>query len=62
MYEMSLPFGLDLDSQIDIDKAATRMTVSIETIASNAVIKLEQRAKKWLEMHAPNIKEAADRA
>ena len=58
LYEMSLPYGLDLNSQIDVDKASTRMTVSIETISSNAVIALEQRAKDWLAENAPNIKSA----
>ena len=30
LYEMSLPFGLDLNNQIDIDKKSTRITVTIE--------------------------------
>jgi len=58
LYEMSLPYGLDLNSQIEVDNASTRMTVSIETISSNAVIALEQRAKDWLSANAPNIKSA----
>jgi predicted RND superfamily exporter protein len=55
LYEMSLPYGLDLNSQINIDKSATRMIVSIKTISSNETIALEARAAKWLAENAPSI-------
>ena len=55
LYEMSLPYGLDLDNQIDVDRSATRMVVSTETISSNEVLALDQRALRWLADHAPNI-------
>ncbi|MDH5571746.1 MAG: MMPL family transporter, partial [Gammaproteobacteria bacterium] len=56
LYEMSLPYGLDLNNQINVDKSATRMTVSIQTLSSNQVLELEQRARNWLAENAPNIK------
>ncbi len=55
LYEMSLPFGLDLNNQIDVDKSATRMIVSTRTLSSNEVIALDRRASQWLDKHAPNI-------
>ena len=55
LYEMSLPYGLDLNNQIDIDKSATRMTVSTQTLSSNEVLALDRRALQWLADHAPNI-------
>ena len=55
LYEMSLPFGLDLNNQIDVDKSATRMTASTQTLSSNEVIALDQRALQWLAESAPNI-------
>ena len=55
LYEISLPYGLDLNNQIDVDKSATRMIVRTQTLSSNEVIALDQRALKWLEDHAPNI-------
>ena len=58
LYEMSLPYGLDLNNQINVDKSATRMIVSIETISSNEVIALERRAADWLAKNAPQIKQA----
>ena len=58
MYEMSLPYGLDLNNQINIDKSALRMTVSIKTMSSNEIIKLEERAQDWISKNAKYIKAA----
>ena len=55
LYELSLPFGLDLDNQIAVDRSATRMTVAIRTLSSNEVIALDRRALRCLTDHAPNI-------
>ena len=55
LYELSLPFGLDLNNQIDVDKSATRMTVATQTLSSNDVIALDRRALRWLADNAPNI-------
>jgi len=58
MYEMSLPYGLDLNNQIDINKSALRMTVSIQTLSSNEIISLSDRAEKWLADNGKYIKVA----
>ena len=58
LYEMSLPYGLDLNNQIDVDKSATRMVVATSTLSSNEVLALDRRALQWLENHAPNIARA----
>ena len=55
LYEISLPFGHDLNNQIDVDKSATRMTVTTQTLSSNEVIALNRRALHWMTDHAPNI-------
>ncbi len=55
LYEISLPFGHDLNNQIDVDKSATRMTVTTQTLSSNEVIALNRRALHWLTDRAPNI-------
>ena len=55
LYELSLPAGLDLNHQIDIDKSATRMVVATETLSSNEVLALDRRALQWLADHAPSI-------
>jgi len=58
MYEMSLPYGLDLNNQININKSAVRMTVSVTTISSNEIIALEKRAQQWLKTNTKHIKSA----
>ncbi len=58
MYEMSLPYGLDLNNQINLEKSSLRMTVSIQTLSSNEIIKLEQRAANWFSKNSKYIKAA----
>ncbi len=55
LYEMSLPYGLDLNNRIDVQKSATRLTASLETISSNQMLEFEERVQEWLAANAPNI-------
>lgn len=55
LYEMSLPFGLDLNNQIDIRKQATRISVTLETISSNQMLALEERATDWMKTNMPDL-------
>jgi hypothetical protein len=56
LYEMSLPYGLDLNNQIDINKSATRMTVTLESVSSNQLLSIEDSAQAWLSENAPHMK------
>ncbi|MGH8529013.1 MAG: efflux RND transporter permease subunit [Nevskiales bacterium] len=55
LYEMSLPFGLDLNSMVNQDKSATRFTVSIRAQKARQLIDIENRAQAWLSANAPEI-------
>ncbi len=55
LYEMSLPYGLDLNNQIDIEKRATRVAVTMKTISSVAVLNIEQRIHEWMQSNTPDI-------
>ncbi|NKC14941.1 MAG: MMPL family transporter [Gammaproteobacteria bacterium] len=55
LYEMSLPYGLDLNNQVDIDKSATRLTASLRTLSTNEMLSLEARVQDWLSANAPEI-------
>ncbi|GAB4347213.1 MAG: MMPL family transporter [Gammaproteobacteria bacterium] len=55
LYEMSLPYGLDLNNQINVDKSATRMTVTFHSLSTSGVLEMEQRAQRWLEENAPEL-------
>jgi len=48
LYEFSLPMGLDLNNQINMDKTATRVTLTLNNISSSATLNLEQRIKDWV--------------
>jgi predicted RND superfamily exporter protein len=53
LYEMSLPFGLDLNNQINVDKSATRMIVTFKDVSSRFVIESDEKARNWLTRNAP---------
>ncbi len=55
LYEMSLPYGLDLNNQINVDKSATRMSVTLETLSTQQTLALERRAEDWLRRNAPDL-------
>ena len=59
LYEMSLPYGLDLNNQINVDKSATRLTVTLQTLSTKEVLAVERRAAQWLKENAPHILQAA---
>ena len=55
LYEMSLPFGLDLNNQIDIDKSSIRLTVNNRTMSTNEVLAFDQRVLEWIDQYAPSV-------
>jgi predicted RND superfamily exporter protein len=55
LYEMSLPYGLDLNNQIDVDKSSIRIIATIETLSSNELIALNNRAYTWLKENTSHI-------
>ena len=55
LYELSLPFGNDLNDRIDVAKSATRMTVVVRSLSSQAQRELDARAVAWLRANAPDL-------
>ncbi|MBT6718943.1 MAG: MMPL family transporter [Nitrospina sp.] len=53
LYELSLPFGLDLNNQINIDKSSTRFTAILESVSTQTALDLENSAQEWLKKNAP---------
>ncbi len=53
LYEMSLPFGLDLNNQINVDKSETRLTATIHNISSINMVAFSKRAENWLQENTP---------
>ena len=59
MYEMSLPFGLDLNNQLNLDKSATRVTATLQNLGSKELTGFEQRALDWLATEMPDYQSSA---
>ena len=55
LYEMSLPYGLDLNNQIDIDKQRTRLSVTLETMSTTDTLAFEERTAQWMKNNTPDI-------
>ena len=53
LYELSLPLGLDLNNQVNVDKSETRMIVTLENISTLEMLDLSRSASQWLENHTP---------
>ncbi len=56
LYEMSLPYGLDLNNQIDIEKKSTRLSVTMKTLSTQEVLGFEKRVDDWMKANTPLIK------
>lgn len=55
LYELSLPYGLDLNDQIDVDKAQTRINVTLENLHTNEMLAIETRVAEWLGQNLPEL-------
>ncbi len=53
LYEMSLPFGLDLTTSVNLDKSGSRFIVYLEDMTSMEMIGIEKEAARWLRENAP---------
>lgn len=53
LYEMSLPYGLDLNNQLDVDKSSSRIVATFKNMTSNELINIEEEMTQWFAKHAP---------
>ena len=59
MYEMSLPYGLDLNDQINMDKSGVRIIITLQSLSSNEVLALETRFSQWISQEMPEVEFAS---
>nr|WP_268820417.1 MMPL family transporter [Paraglaciecola sp. G1-23] len=59
LYEMSLPYGLDLNNHLDMKKSATRIMTMVKNMGSKELVELELRAQTWFSQNAPNLQLSA---
>lgn len=53
LYEFSLPFGLDLTNQINMDKSASRLIAGLKSSSTLDILSLQERAQNWQRANAP---------
>ncbi len=53
LYEMSLPFGLDTNNIINVDKSSTRFVVRLTDVTSKELRQMDDKAREWLKANAP---------
>jgi predicted RND superfamily exporter protein len=53
LYELSLPYGLDLNDRINIDKSATRVTATLDDIPTKQTRAFITLAKEWFSTNTP---------
>lgn len=54
LYEMSLPQGLDVNNQLNVDKSSTRVTATLKNITSNEMIQMEKRIFEYFDKQNTN--------
>eukprot|EP00456_Euglypha_rotunda_P044536 TRINITY_DN3516_c0_g1_i13.p1 TRINITY_DN3516_c0_g1~~TRINITY_DN3516_c0_g1_i13.p1 ORF type:complete len:484 (+),score=58.01 TRINITY_DN3516_c0_g1_i13:153-1604(+) len=55
LFEMSLPFGHDLNDWITVDKSASRMSVVLDDVGADQVREMEAAGNAWLLDNAPTL-------
>ena len=54
LYEMSLPYGLDLNNQLNVDKSSTRVIGTFKNLSSVQQIEIEEEMNQWFAKNAPD--------
>ncbi len=54
LYEMSLPFGLDMNNRITMDKSASRLTVTLGEMTTVDTHEFIDRADNWIKANLPH--------
>ena len=55
LYELSLPYGLDLNNQLNVDKSSTQIVVTLNNLDSTSLRDIAQRGEGWLRDNTPKL-------
>ncbi|PCI61167.1 MAG: RND transporter [Gammaproteobacteria bacterium] len=56
LYEMSLPYGLDLNNQLNVDKSSARIIATFKNMTSNKMLATEKILQQWFKDNASEYK------
>ncbi|MDH5434224.1 MAG: MMPL family transporter [Gammaproteobacteria bacterium] len=51
LYELSLPQGLDVNNQLNVDKSSTRVVATFRNLTSNEVLRVENKISDYFKQH-----------
>ena len=54
LYEMGLPFGLGLDTQMDINKSETKLEIVFHRMESEQLVAAREDMQRWIGSHWPD--------
>ncbi|CAM2067118.1 MMPL family transporter [Sulfidibacter corallicola] len=55
LYEMSLPYGLDLNDQINMDKSATKVLAAFKSMSVTEVLAMDAKVNRWIDSNLPEM-------
>ena len=58
LYELSLPYGLDLNDRLDIEKSASRITATLGNLTTKHTREFLDRSENWLVENTPEYMHA----
>ena len=53
LYEMSLPYGLDLNDTINIEKSSTRLIITTDNVTAVRTREIQGQTEQWLRANTP---------
>ena len=59
LFELSLPYGLDLNDRVSLDKGATRVTATMPELSTAKVREFMSRSSNWLADNTPDYMHGA---
>lgn len=59
LYELGLPFGLGLDTQVDMNKSETKLEIVFERIHSDEIVILRNTINQWIRANWPDYMQAS---
>lgn len=58
LYELSLPYGVSLNDQINVSRSSSRVTAILREMTSSEIRDLDERATNWLATNVPSEMQA----
>ncbi len=55
LYELSLPYGLDMNNQLNVDKSSTQIIATLQNLTTRELRDVTIRGEKWLAENTPDI-------